>query len=290
MATKKGGLGRGFDALFTDNAMEETSAVSSVKLKLNDIEPNREQPRKKFDDDALSQLASSIAEHGVLQPLLVRPLPAGGYQLVAGERRWRASRIAGLSEVPVVIKEMSDEQAAIFALVENLQREDLDPVEEAKGYAKLMKDFGFTQELVSERVGKSRPAVANALRLLKLPAAVLESISEGEISAGHGRALAALEDEGAIIDTARKIIAKKLSVRETEKLVKMLTAVKKEKKAPAAPSRDVFFNEVELSLSNALGRKAKVVTKGKKEAGVLELDFYSKEDLALIVKALEVLE
>lgn len=290
MATKKGGLGRGFDALFTDNAMEETSAVSSVKLKLNDIEPNREQPRKKFDDDALSQLASSIAEHGVLQPLLVRPLPAGGYQLVAGERRWRASRIAGLTEVPVVIKEMSDEQAAVFALVENLQREDLDPVEEAKGYAKLMKDFGFTQELVSERVGKSRPAVANALRLLKLPDAVLESISKGEISAGHGRALAAVEDEKTIIDAARRIIAKKLSVRETEKLVKSLTATKKEKKTPAAPSRDVFFNEVELSLSNALGRKAKVVTKGKKEAGVLELDFYSKEDLALIVKALEVLE
>ncbi len=290
MATKKGGLGRGFDALFTDNAMEETSAVSSVKLKLNDIEPNREQPRKKFDDDALSQLASSIAEHGVLQPLLVRPLPAGGYQLVAGERRWRASRIAGLTEVPVVIKEMSDEQAAVFALVENLQREDLDPVEEAKGYAKLMKDFGFTQELVSERVGKSRPAVANALRLLKLPDAVLESISLGEISAGHGRALAAIEDEKTIIDAARRIIAKKLSVRETEKLVKTLTAIKKEKKTSAAPSRDVFFNEVELSLSNALGRKAKVVTKGKKEAGVLELDFYSKEDLALIVKALEVLE
>ena len=290
MATKKGGLGRGFDALFTDNAMEETSAVSSVKLKLNDIEPNREQPRKKFDDDALSQLAASIAEHGVLQPLLVRPIPAGGYQLVAGERRWRASRIAGLTEVPVVIKEMSDEQAAVFALVENLQREDLDPVEEAKGYAKLMKDFGFTQELVSERVGKSRPAVANALRLLKLPDSVLESISLGEISAGHGRALAAIEDEKTIIDAARKIIAKKLSVRETEKLVKMFTAVKKEKKTPAAPSRDVFFNEVELSLSNALGRKAKVVTKGKKEAGVLELDFYSKEDLALIVKALEVLE
>ena len=290
MATKKGGLGRGFDALFTDNAMEETSAVSSVKLKLNDIEPNREQPRKNFDDDALSQLAASIAEHGVLQPLLVRPLPAGGYQLVAGERRWRASRIAGLTEVPVVIKEMSDEQAAVFALVENLQREDLDPVEEAKGYAKLMKDFGFTQELVSERVGKSRPAVANALRLLKLPDAVLESITKGEISAGHGRALAAIEDEKTIIDAARKIIAKKLSVRETEKLVKVLTAVKKEKKTPSAPSRDVFFNEVELSLSNALGRKAKVVTKGKKEAGVLELDFYSKEDLALIVKALEVLE
>ncbi len=289
MASKKGGLGKGFDALFMENAMEESSAASSVKLNLFDIEPNKEQPRKRFQDEALSELAASIAQHGILQPLLVRPLPDGSYQLVAGERRWRAARIAGLTEVPVVIKEMSDEQAAVFALIENLQRQDLDPVEEAKGMQQLMDDYGLTQEQVSEKVGKSRPAVANALRLLKLPQSVLQHVIEGALSAGHARTLAGLNDEALICSAAKTVMDKQLSVRETEKLVKTLTAVKKEK-TPRKSARDSYFDEVELSIGNALGRKAKVLTKSGKENGTLEIDFYDKEDLARIAAALSALE
>ncbi len=289
MAAKKGGLGKGLDYLFMDNATEEASAVSSVKLKLIDIEPNKEQPRKNFDETALAELADSIAMHGVLQPMLVRPMPDGSYQLVAGERRWRASRMAGLSEVPVVIREMTDEQADVFALIENLQRSDLDPVEEARGMRRLMETYGLTQEAVSEKIGKSRPAVANSLRLLKLPSTVLQSVSAGELSAGHARALAALENDEMIIGAARTVISKKLSVRETEKLVKSLTAVKPSKVKPAE-SRDPFFDEVELSISNVLGRKAKVSAKGKTENGTIEIDFYGKEDLARIAAALGTLE
>lgn len=289
MASKKGGLGKGFDALFMENAMEESSAASSVKLNLFDIEPNKEQPRKRFQDEALSELAASIAQHGILQPLLVRPLPDGSYQLVAGERRWRAARIAGLTEVPVVIKEMSDEQAAVFALIENLQRQDLDPVEEAKGMQQLMDDYGLTQEQVSEKVGKSRPAVANALRLLKLPQSVLQHVIEGALSAGHARTLAGLNDEALICSAAKTVMDKQLSVRETEKLVKTLTAVKKEK-TPRKSARDSYFDEVELSIGSALGRKAKVLTKSGKENGTLEIDFYDKEDLARIAAALSALE
>ena len=290
MAAKKGCLGKGIDALFIDNATEDLSSSASVRLKLMDIVPNKEQPRKKFDDEKLTELTQSIAKHGVLQPLLVRPMPDGSYRLVAGERRWRAARTAGLSEVPVVIKEMTDEEAAVFALVENLQRADLNPVEEAQGMRRLMDDFGLTQEQVSERVGKSRPAVANALRLLKLPSQVLESVSSGELSAGHARALAALDDDETIIEAARTVISKKLSVRETEKLVKTLSAAPKKKSPARASARDSFFDEVELSLENTLGRKAKVITSGKKESGTLQIDFNDKEDLAQLAKALGKLE
>ena len=177
MAVKKGGLGRGLDALFAENAVEEQG--KAVSLRISDIEPNREQPRKVFDETSLSDLAESIAQHGVLQPLLVRPLPGGGYQLVAGERRWRASRMAGLSEVPVVIREMTDREASEFALIENLQRQDLNPMEEALGYRTLMDQYGMTQEDAARAVGKSRPAVANALRLLNLPSVIAEMVSDG---------------------------------------------------------------------------------------------------------------
>jgi len=253
-----------------------------------EIEPNKEQARKQFDNDALSELADSIAQHGVLQPLLVRPMIGGGYQLVAGERRWRASRIAGLTQVPVVIKELSDTEAAVISLIENLQREDLNPVEEAFGFASLMKDFNLTQDEAAQKVGKSRPAVANALRLLKLPEAVLDMVRENKLSAGHARTLASLNDEKLIISTAEFIIAKSLSVRAAEKLVKSLTAEKKEKKK--TPSRNTFFDEVELSLNNSLGRKAKVITKNGKESGTLEIAFYDKDDLARIASILSALE
>ncbi len=289
MAPKKGGLGRGLTSLLADNSLEETSAAQPVKLNLMDIEPNKEQARKQFDEAALSELADSIAQHGVLQPLLVRPLIGGGYQLVAGERRWRASRIAGLTQVPVVIKELSDTEAAVISLIENLQREDLNPVEEALGFASLMKDFNLTQEEAAQKVGKSRPAVANALRLLKLPEKVLDMVRENKLSAGHARALAAIEDEKVLISTAELIVAKGLSVRAVEKLVKTLTAEKKEK-AKKTASRATFFDEVELSLNNSLGRKAKVITKSGKESGTLEIAFYDKDDLARIASILSALE
>ncbi len=288
MAPKKGGLGRGIDSLLFENSLEENSSAQAVKLNLMDIEPNKEQARKHFDEDALSELADSIAQHGVLQPLLVRPLIGGGYQLIAGERRWRASRIAGLTQVPVVIKELSDTEAAVISLIENLQREDLNPVEEAFGFASLMKDFNLTQEEAAQKVGKSRPTVANALRLLKLPDAVLNMVRENKLSAGHARALAALDDEKLVISTAELIISKGLSVRETEKLVKTLTAEKKAKKK--ASQRNTFFDEVELSLNNSLGRKAKVITKNGKESGTLEIAFYDKDDLARIASILAALE
>ena len=289
MAPKKGGLGRGLTSLLADNSLEETSAAQPVKLNLMDIEPNKDQARKQFDESALSELADSIAQHGVLQPLLVRPLIGGGYQLVAGERRWRASRIAGLTQVPVVIKELNDTEAAVISLIENLQREDLNPVEEALGFASLMKDFSLTQEEAAQRVGKSRPAVANALRLLKLPEKVLDMVRENKLSAGHARALAAIEDEKVLISTAELIIAKGLSVRAVEKLVKTLTAEKKENTKKSA-SRATFFDEVELSLNNSLGRKAKVITKSGKESGTLEIAFYDKDDLARIASILSALE
>ncbi len=288
MAMKKGGLGKGLDALFADNSIEETGVGQSVKLKLMDIETNPDQPRKNFKDEALAELADSIARHGVLQPLLVRPLPSGGYQLVAGERRWRASRIAGLTEVPVIIKEMDDREAAVFSLIENLQREDLDPIEEAKGYRKLIDDFDLSQEEAAGLVGKSRPVITNALRLLKLPEEVIALVTDGTLSAGHARALAGLEGEEKILNAAKIVVTKKLSVRETEKLVKALNTEKKT--AKARTSRDSFFDEVELALNNSLGRKARVITKSGKEAGTLEISFYSKDDLAVIAAALEALE
>ncbi len=288
MAPKKGGLGRGIDSLLIDNSIEENSSSQAVMLSLLDIEPNKEQARKQFDDAALSELADSIAQHGVLQPLLVRPIFGGGYQLIAGERRWRASRIAGLTQVPAIIKELSDEEAAVISLIENLQREDLNPVEEALGFASLISDFSLTQEEAAKKVGKSRPAVANALRLLKLPEKVLDYIRENKLSAGHARAIAAIDDEKTAIFAADTVIEKGLSVRETERMVKALTAEKKTKKP--SKSRHTFFDEVELSLNNSLGRKARVVTKEGKECGTLEIAFFDKDDLARIAKILSALE
>lgn len=289
MAPKKNGLGRGLGSLLADNSIEENNSIQPVKLDIMDIEPNKEQARKQFDEAALSELADSIAQHGVLQPLLVRPIIGGGYQLIAGERRWRASRIAGLAQVPVIIKELTDDEAAVISLIENLQREDLNPIEEAYGFASLIKDFDLTQEEAAQRVGKSRPAVANALRLLRLPQEVIDAVREGKLSAGHARALAAIDDEKTAIFAAKTVMEKGLSVRETEKLVKALTAEKKEKKKKTA-THNSFFDEVELSLNNSLGRKAKVVTKSGKESGTLEIDFYDKDDLARIAKVLSALE
>lgn len=270
----KKGLGKGLDALFADNATELETG-SQVMLRLTEIEPNRGQPRKQFDEAALTALAESIRENGVLQPLVVRPLQGTGtYQLVAGERRWRASRMAGLSEVPVVIRDLDDRQTMEIALIENLQREDLNPIEEAEGYHTLMENFGLTQDVVSQRVGKSRPAVANALRLLGLPKDVLNMVQANEISAGHARALLASEDKDQIVELAKQIVSKGLTVRAVEKMMKPV----KQKANKDQPQRqNVTAFEIEQVLADRLGRKVKV-TIGK-NSGVLEIEFYGEEDL-----------
>lgn len=280
---KKGGLGKGLDALFLDNSTEEKGG--SIMVNINDIEPNRDQPRKDFDEDALRELSDSIALHGVIQPLLVRPISDGGYQLVAGERRWRASRMAGLTEVPVFIREMSDRQVAEVALIENLQREDLNPLEEAKGYAQLMKDYSLTQEQVAKSVGKSRPAVANAMRILELDEEVLEYVRSGKLSAGHARTLLPIKDKETLLRLAEEIVLKDISVRETERIVKSILNPKKEKSPAKKAKRDPWYDECELAIKAELGRKAEIhVAKGNK--GTIEIEFFSKEDLHGLLEAL----
>lgn len=272
MAAKIGGLGRGLEALFAENTADEQG--KAVVLSIHDIEPNKGQPRKQFDEAALSELAASIAQHGVLQPLLVRPLPNGTYQLVAGERRWRASRMAGLSEVPVIIREMTDRETAEIALIENLQRQDLNPLEEAEGYRTLMDRYGLTQEEIAKAVNKSRPAVANALRLLQLPDDIVQLVQSGALSAGHARALLSFENRDRQKAAAKEAVQKELSVRALEKMAKAArTAPKKD----GYTQRDSLFDEVELALSEHLGRKVRVVNKG--ENGTLQIEFYGKEDL-----------
>lgn len=281
MAVKKSGLGRGFDAIFADNSVEDISTGNSTtKVKLLDIEPNREQPRKQFDEDALAELSDSIAQHGVLQPLLVRPMPDGGYQLVAGERRWRASRMAGLTEVPVVIRDLTDAQVAELALVENLQRENLNPLEEANGYKELSEKFGYTQEKISEIVGKSRPSIANALRILNLPESVQEMVSNGNLSMGHARAILSLEDDKMKTDLAKLVIANDLSVRETERIARNM--VKEAPKKSKAKKRNPYYDEAELALSEVLGRKVKITKSSKK--GALEIEFFDDADLKKLLK------
>lgn len=286
MAAKKGGLGRGLDALFADNSVEESSSASAVKLSLNEIEPNKDQPRKTFDEKALAELADSIAQHGVIQPLLVRPMPDGSYQLVAGERRWRAARRAGLSEVPVVIREMSDSEMMELALIENLQREDLNPIEEAEGLQQLIDTYGLTQETAAARVGRSRPAIANALRLLSLPAPILELTREGKISAGHARALLSLGDEEKMVEIADLILKKEISVREVERLAKAAAKEKTQKEKPI-PRRDTFYDEVELALTNSLGRRIKVNVNKKENRGTIEIEFFDQKDLSDISRLLD---
>lgn len=280
---KKGGLGTGLDALFLDNSATE-SYNATVTLPISEIEPNREQPRKIFDEKALEDLAKSIKQNGIIQPLLVRPLSDGSYQLVAGERRWRASRMAGLHEVPVTIREMTDEEASVFALIENLQREDLNPVEEAEGIKSLIETYGFTQEEAAERVGKSRVAVTNTLRLLKLPESVLNLLGEGKLTAGHSRALLSLDDEKEMLRIAEAAISQELSVRQVEKMVKYALQGEKAKPKKRDKKRDKFYDEVEIALTNVLGRKVKVYLSSTGNKGTLEFEFFGKEDLKKLAK------
>lgn len=282
-AKKKSGLGKGFDSLFLDNAADALSDSGAVSLKISEIEPDRSQPRKDFDETALMELENSIREYGVLQPLLVRPMSDGSYKLVAGERRWRAARAAGLSEVPVVIRSLTDEEACAIALIENLQREDLNAIEQAEGIKRLIEEFGFTQEQAAEKLGKSRPAVANALRLLQLPGAARSALAAGEISAGHARALLSLESEPLISAALERILQGGLSVRQTEALVKAMA--KAPKPRTERLNKDNYFNEVQCSLSTVLSRKVKVT--GGEKGGKLTIEFFNKEDLRKLIAAFD---
>lgn len=276
----KKGLGSGLDTLFMDN----TNDIQVKKtLRTSEIEPNRDQPRKVFSDEAIAALADSIREYGVLQPILVRPLGTGMYQIVAGERRWRAARMLGLDEVPVNIKELSDLEAMQIAIVENLQRENLNPLEEASGYSELIEKFGMTQEKVAKLVGRSRSAVANAVRLLTLPESVQKMVESGDLSAGHARALLAFDDEELLISTAQKAAGGGLTVRQVEKISQKSTEETPEK--PASDTKiDNYFKEMEISLNETLGRKVKV-DYGKNK-GALILEFYDKDDLAELASKL----
>ena len=280
MAVKKGGLGRGLDSLFDQNA---TDSKGTVTLNINDIEPNRNQPRKDFDEQSLSDLAESIKTHGLIQPIVVKPNLDGTYMIIAGERRWRACRLAEVNEVPVIIKETDDKTLMELALIENLQREDLNPVEEALGYKALIEDFSLTQEEVAARMGKSRSAVTNALRLLNLDEAELEALRSGIITAGHARALLATDD----LSLRQKMLlsaAEGASVRELER---MANEVKKQSNSlhKTKTTKPTFYSEVELSLKNEIGRKVyiKPTSKGK---GTLTIEFYNDDELADFAKRL----
>ena len=281
MSLKNSGLGKGLGALMRENTTE--GMVSTNTLPINEIIPNKDQPRKTFDETSLAELAESIKQHGVLQPLLVRPLPSGGYQLVAGERRWRACRMANVREVPVVVKELTDTETMEIAIIENLQREDLNPIEEAEGLQALADKCGLTQEDIAASVGKSRPAIANSLRLLRLPPEIRDMTRDGTISAGHARALLAFENEAMMYEAADAIVKNNLTVRDVERMVKTgekaASVSQKRKKR-----RDSFYDEVEITLSEVLGRKVKVYNgRGK---GTLEIEFYSQEDLKNIANKL----
>ena len=281
MASNKG-LGKGLGALLGESAMQSAPQQSPLLLPLQKIEPNRLQPRRNFDEEELSALADSIRQHGVIQPLTVRLLDSGYYQIIAGERRWRAARLAGLREVPVVVIEADDKKAMELALIENLQRSDLTPIEEARGYQQLIGEYGLTQEQVADRVSKSRPAVANAMRLLSLPEELVSLVEEGKLTAGHARALLSLKDTRQQLAVAQKIINLQLSVRQTEAMCKKLS---KAVKAPEPKPVEVdYLAECEKTLSRRLGRGVKIVS-GKRK-GKIELEYYGQEDLQRLYEAL----
>lgn len=284
-STKNRGLGRGLEALIVDTeipAVEPATGPTKdgvAYIDINDIKPNRNQPRKRFDADRLQELADSISEHGVIQPLIVR-LADNGYELVAGERRWRAARLAGLKSVPCLLRELTEEENALVAIIENMQREDLNPVEEAEGLNRMIDNFGLTQEQVSKSVGKSRPYITNSLRLLKLPAEIKEMLSQGSLSAGHGRALLAVPQEKEQLTIAHKIVNEGLSVRLVEAMVQKTQGTK----APAHKhaERDANMLQLERDLKEILGTKVKINMAGKK--GKIEIEYYSREELERLIE------
>lgn len=280
MSAKQRGLGRGLDAIFAENDAEDGEA--SIMLNVNEIEPNRSQPRRDFSEAELAELADSIAKHGILQPLLVRPMhDDGGYQIVAGERRWRAARMAGVQQVPVLVRELSDRQVMELALIENLQRADLNPLEEARGYRALMDDYEMTQEEVADSVGKSRPAIANALRLTNLPQEVQQLLTEGKLSAGQARTLLSFPPEEQVA-MARRCVEQEMTVRQLEKLARAASA------APQSASlkrENPFYDEAAISLHQQLGRRVKVT--GTRKKGVIRIEFNGEEDLKHLLKLFE---
>ena len=286
MSTKQRGLGRGLGALIDDfSASESTQTVTS--LPLQKVEPNPNQPRHRFDEEELQALADSISEHGILQPLAVRKMEGGFYQIIAGERRWRAARLAGLQEVPVVVVEADDKTVMELALIENLQRQDLNPMEEAECYRFLTEEYGLTQEEAAARVGKSRPAVANALRLLALPDEVRELVEKGELSAGHARAILSLPTKAKQKTAAQRILALRLSVRQAEAMCKRLAAEEKKPEPPKHTDVD-YVAECEKALSRRLDRKVRIVN-GKRK-GRFELEFYGEDDLQRLYEILLALD
>jgi len=284
MASKQRGLGKGLGALIDDfSAPESSGAVTS--LPIQKVEPNPNQPRHVFDEEELQALADSITEHGIIQPIAVRALDNGYYQIIAGERRWRAARMANLREVPVMVVEADDRTVMELALIENLQRQDLNPMEESEGYESLMKDYNMTQEQVAARVGKSRPAVANALRLLQLPQEIRQEVTDGNLTPGHARAVLSLPTAKQQKAAAQKIIALRLSVRQAESMCKRMLNEKKEDKSPKKETITVdYVGECEKLLTKKLGRKVKIIN-GKRK-GHFELEFYGDDDLQSLYEVL----
>ena len=280
------GLGRGLNALLGDPDLQPQSE-GSVTLPISQVEPGLNQPRKRFDPAALADLAESIRVHVIIQPLTVRRLASGYYQIIAGERRWRAAKEAGLAEVPAVIIEADDRKVMELGLIENLQREDLNPAEEARGYQSLMEDYGLTQEQVAQRMGKSRPAVANTLRLLALPDDLMKLVEEGQLSAGHARAILGAPTPSLQRQAAKRVVEEQLSVRQTEALVKALQKEKRTKPAPDGADLSLYLGELEKNLSGRLGRKVKIAHRGKK--GRIELEYYDSQDLESLLALLQAL-
>lgn len=281
------GLGKGLGALLGDFDTMPQPSGGVTNVSIYKVEPNPDQPRHSFDEEALQTLADSITAHGIVQPLTVRELPNGYYQIIAGERRWRAARLAGLSEVPIVVIEADDRKVMELALVENLQREDLNPIEEAKGYRVLIEEYGLSQETCAKQVGKSRPAVANSLRLLQLCPEVLAMVEEGSLSAGHARAIVALPGSKMQQTAAQRVLALRLSVRQTEALCKKLMQEPEKPKETLSPPPVDYYAECARSLSKTLGRGARIVT-GKKK-GRIELEYYDQDDLQRLLDALQTL-
>ena len=285
MAAKNNkGLGIGLDALFGGSDFDEAES-ELLHLPISKVVPRLEQPREYFDEDALQELADSIAQYGLIQPITVRKLNTGYYQIIAGERRWRASRMAGLTEVPVRVIEADDRRTAELALVENLQREDLNPIEEAKGYRTLIEEYGLTQEEAAKSVGRSRPAITNAMRLLSLSAPVLEMVEKGELSAGHARALIPISDEKLQWEAANEVKSKNLSVRKTEQLAARITKESKTEKPANDPLAVDYSAEVSNQLTAALGRRVRLVD-GKK-TGRIEIEFYGADDREALIALLQ---
>ena len=278
------GLGRGLNALLGDPELP-AQGEGSVTLPISQVEPGLNQPRKRFEQGALDDLAESIRIHGIIQPLTVRRLASGYYQIVAGERRWRAAKLAGRDKVPVVIIEADDRKVMELGLIENLQREDLNPAEEARGYQTLMEEYGLTQEQVAQQMGKSRPAITNTLRLLALPPEVMGLLEEGVLSAGHARAILGAPTAALQREAAKKVVDGQLSVRQTEALIKALQKEKPDKPKEQGPDLSLYLGELEKDLSGRLGRKVKIAHRGKK--GRIELEYYNEQDLEALLELLQ---